>query len=118
MRTHFNMVCQLYVICASYANRSTSASTEPNVPMSETPTGILPGKAPLLLEGAQMSSFGRKRKLRNMHEVSVCLCGQLARPTLPSEFESVNDTGVVCCKITGCETKWVSNYVRSAGIIT
>ncbi|KAH9168605.1 hypothetical protein EDB89DRAFT_1909186 [Lactarius sanguifluus] len=29
-----------------------------------------------LLRGAQVSSFGRKRKLRNMHDISACLCGR------------------------------------------
>ncbi|KAH9003649.1 hypothetical protein EDB86DRAFT_2826236 [Lactarius hatsudake] len=29
-----------------------------------------------LLRDAQVSSFGRKRKLRNMHDISACLCGR------------------------------------------
>ncbi|KAH8989846.1 hypothetical protein EDB83DRAFT_2480927 [Lactarius deliciosus] len=55
-----------------------------------------------LLRGAQMSSFGRKRKLRNMCDVSACLCGKSAAPS------AVQTTGdeVVCCRVVGCETKW------------
>ena len=58
------------------------------------------GKNSGLLQDAQVSSFGRKRKIRNMEEVTVCMCGDLAAPTAGD---------VVCCRITGCETKWVSH---------
>ncbi|KAH8987059.1 hypothetical protein EDB92DRAFT_2105138 [Lactarius akahatsu] len=55
-----------------------------------------------LLRGAQMSSFGRKRKLRNMCDVSACLCGKSATP---SAVQTAGDE-VVCCRVVGCETKW------------
>ncbi|KAH9003694.1 hypothetical protein EDB86DRAFT_2798425 [Lactarius hatsudake] len=54
-----------------------------------------------LLRGAQMSSFGRKRKLRNMHDISECLCGKSAAPSAGNRREDV-----ICCRIAGCETKW------------
>ncbi|KAH8985870.1 hypothetical protein EDB92DRAFT_1818479 [Lactarius akahatsu] len=54
-----------------------------------------------LLRGAEMSSFGRKWKLRNMHDISECLCGNSAVPLAGNKREDV-----VCCRITGCETKW------------
>ena len=57
------------------------------------------GKNSGLLQDAQVSSFGWKRKIQNMEEVTVCMCGDLAAPTA---------SDVVCCRITGCETKWVS----------
>ncbi|KAH8990553.1 hypothetical protein EDB92DRAFT_1864458 [Lactarius akahatsu] len=34
-----------------------------------------------LLKGTQMSEFGCKRKLHNMHNVSACLCGKSAGPS-------------------------------------
>ncbi|KAH9011001.1 hypothetical protein EDB84DRAFT_1681136 [Lactarius hengduanensis] len=44
-----------------------------------------------LLRGAQMSSFGRKRKLRNMHDISECLCGDSAAPS--AELPDVKQDG-------------------------
>jgi hypothetical protein len=58
-----------------------------------------------LLRGAHMSSFGRKRRLRDMHDISACLCGNSAAPS--ANKNSAAD--LVCCRIAGCETKWVSN---------
>ncbi|KAI9433400.1 hypothetical protein H4582DRAFT_1819930 [Lactarius indigo] len=55
-----------------------------------------------LLGGAQMSSFGRKRKLRNMCDVSACLCGNSAAPSAGQAAGGE----VVCCRVAGCETKW------------
>ncbi|KAH9002520.1 hypothetical protein EDB84DRAFT_1447727, partial [Lactarius hengduanensis] len=55
-----------------------------------------------LLRGTQMSSFGRKRKLRNMCDVSACLCGNSAAL---SAAQTAGDE-VVCCRVVGCETKW------------
>ncbi|KAH9032479.1 hypothetical protein EDB85DRAFT_2145593 [Lactarius pseudohatsudake] len=57
-----------------------------------------------LLRGAQMSSFGRKRKLRNMQDISVCLCGNPAAPSAGRMDDSPDK--VVCCRTAGCETKW------------
>ena len=57
-----------------------------------------------ILGGAQVSSFGRKRKLRDMHDISACLCGKSAVPSIDNK-----SAGAVCCRVTGCETKWVSN---------
>ncbi|KAH9048307.1 hypothetical protein EDB84DRAFT_1574733 [Lactarius hengduanensis] len=55
-----------------------------------------------LLEGTQMSEFGCKRKLHNMHNVSACLCGKSAGP---SAAQMAGDE-VVCCRVASCETKW------------
>ncbi|KAH9022634.1 hypothetical protein EDB85DRAFT_1895159 [Lactarius pseudohatsudake] len=56
-----------------------------------------------LLQDAQVSSFGRKRKIWNMAEISACLCGQSAAPRVDAGSVGSN---VVCCRIPGCETKW------------
>ena len=65
-------------------------------------TGTADDNRVLLLGGAGTSSFRRKRKLHNMHDISACLCGRLARP---------NEPNVACCRIAGCETKWVSDLI-------
>jgi hypothetical protein len=70
----------------------------------------------LFLEGAHTPSFGQKHKLCDMQDVSVCLCGQLARPILGAMDPAKGDTKVVCCKITGCKTKWVSDSNSDACI--
>ena len=59
-------------------------------------------KSSLLLQDAQVSSFGQKWKIRNMAEVSVCMCmhGDLAASMASNILSKV-----VCCQITGCETK-------------
>jgi hypothetical protein len=59
-----------------------------------------------LLRGAQMSLYGRKWKLCNMHDISACLCGKSVALSVQNERGNV-----VCCRIAGCETKWVSKYV-------
>ncbi|KAH9074356.1 hypothetical protein EDB83DRAFT_2312676 [Lactarius deliciosus] len=56
-----------------------------------------------LLQDAQVSSFGRKRKIRNMAEISACLCGQSAAPRVDAGSVGSN---VVCCRIPRCKTKW------------
>ncbi|KAH9005732.1 hypothetical protein EDB86DRAFT_2795608 [Lactarius hatsudake] len=56
-----------------------------------------------LLRDAQVSSFGRKRKLRNMHDISACLCG---RSAAPSAGRKADDSDSLCCRVAGCETKW------------
>ncbi|KAH9165187.1 hypothetical protein EDB89DRAFT_1858599 [Lactarius sanguifluus] len=56
-----------------------------------------------LLRGAQVSSFGRKRKLHNMHDISACLCG---RSAAPSAGRKADDEDSLCCRMAGCETKW------------
>lgn len=68
-----------------------------------TKTGTADDNRVVLLGGAGISSFRQKRKLHNMHDISACLCGQLARP---------NEPDVACCKTTGCETKWVSDQIN------
>jgi hypothetical protein len=80
------------------------ASATTNAPPVETTEG---GASGLLLRDAQMSSFGRKRKIRNMAEVSACLCGQSAAPKVDAGSDIGSD--VVSCRIPGCKTKWVSH---------
>ena len=48
---------------------------------------------------------GRKRRCRDMSGLSLCLCGESARP---------NDVGSIQCQGNGCETDWVSNCVKFA----
>ncbi|KAH8976414.1 hypothetical protein EDB86DRAFT_2840993 [Lactarius hatsudake] len=56
-----------------------------------------------LLRDAQVSSFGRKRKLHNMHDISACLCG---RSAALSAGRKADDSDSLCCRVAGCETKW------------
>ncbi|KAH9040012.1 hypothetical protein EDB85DRAFT_1926601 [Lactarius pseudohatsudake] len=54
-----------------------------------------------LLRGAQVSSFGRKRKLRNMHDISACLCGRSAAPSAGRNTDESDSDKVLCCRTAG-----------------
>ncbi|KAF8265196.1 hypothetical protein EI94DRAFT_1787602 [Lactarius quietus] len=55
------------------------------------------------LRGAQVSSFGWKQKLNKVFEISKCFCGKSAAPSVHNKSGDV-----FCCRVTGCETKWIS----------
>jgi hypothetical protein len=94
-----------FIICHMSPAATANAITSTTGASADVPAETMDNSG-LLLRDAQMSSFGRKRKLHNMANVSVCLCGELAAPTASNAHSDV-----VCCQIpaTGCETKWVSH---------
>lgn len=48
---------------------------------------------------SEPTRVGRRRKCRDMSDLSLCLCGDSARP---------DDAGSIRCQRAGCETVWVS----------
>jgi hypothetical protein len=63
-----------------------------NEPLSSLPTFF----------ASEPTRAGRKRKCRDMSGLSLCLCGDTAKP---------NDMGSIRCQKAGCETVWVSSHV-------
>src|SRR6266702_3263928 len=118
MNPHLNIVSRLLFACSLAAERdffppavNVGAPASPSADVAASPTTECPVETEAdggFLRGAQMSSFGRKRKLRNTHDISTCLCGKSAAPPTGRMADNVPDN-VVCCRIPRCETKWVSS---------
>ncbi|SRR6266702_4752194 len=115
MNAHLNIVSRLLFACSLAAERdflppaiNIGASASPSADVAAGPTTECPVETEDdggFLRGA---SFGRKRKLRNTHDISACLCGKSATPSTGRMADNVLDN-VVCCRIPRCETKWVSS---------
>lgn len=53
---------------------------------------------------APPTRYGRIRKIREMEELSVCVCGRQV-----TEEDITANEDVIACKIESCETVWVSS---------
>jgi hypothetical protein len=63
--------------------------------------------APIFFD-SEPTRTGRRRKCRDMSELSLCLCGVNAEP---------GDIGSVQCQRQGCETIWVSSLIVTMSIL-
>jgi hypothetical protein len=55
---------------------------------------------PIFLD-SEPTRAGRKRKAKDMSGLSVCLCGEHAKP---------GDAGSIQCRKAGCATAWVTLF--------
>ncbi|KAH9013986.1 hypothetical protein EDB85DRAFT_2157746 [Lactarius pseudohatsudake] len=76
---HLNPICHHLFACSFAAKRDPPAAGVPALPLADVAASLATGRRTgteddgSLLRGAQMSSFGRKRKLRNMQDISIKL---------------------------------------------
>ena len=68
------------------------------VPMNSSPVASTDQSTTLFFE-SEPTHVGQRRKCRDMSDLSLCLCGDSARP---------DDTGSIRCQRARCETIWVS----------
>jgi hypothetical protein len=84
----------------------TGSSSEPFLLNSE-PTRVA-STEPIFLD-SEPTHTGRKRKAKDMSGLTVCFCGERARP---------GDAGSIQCRKAGCATVWVCYSATSNMFIT
>ena len=67
-------------------------------PIAVNSEPIVVDSEPIFID-SEPTRAGRKRKAKDMTGLSVCLCGEHAKP---------DDVGSIRCRKTGCATIWVS----------
>ena len=73
-----------------------------------TPMPVTDQSTTLFFE-SEPTRVGRRRKCRDMSGLSLCLCGESARP---------DDAESIRCQRAGCETVWVSLTFNTFRILT